>query len=38
MIKPAFFLSELAENSQKFNINEIKCENLEVLYDNLAEP
>lgn len=36
--KTSFFLSELDENSQKFNINEIKCENLEVLYDNLAEP
>lgn len=37
--KTSFFLSEsIDENNQKYNIKEIKCENLEILYDNLAEP
>ncbi|WP_407379040.1 AAA family ATPase [Methanobrevibacter sp.] len=37
--KTSFFLSELIDNnSQKFDIREIECENLEILYDNLAEP
>ena len=37
--KTSFFLCESSdETHQKFNINEIKSENLEILYDNLAEP